>query len=126
MQCYFFGVRQKKYSFQTKSLPVRNKLWMQSCFFCRIENISSRMKKTYLQEIPKVWCLFPEVESRTQGSRPRPRTEKKFEAKAKNRPSRGQGQGHRRWCSPKKKKGLQNFFSGEKGLQQFFFQAVST
>ena len=40
---------------------------------------------------------FPEVESRTQGSRPRPRTQKKSEAKAKDslsedRHSRGQGQ----------------------------------
>ena len=40
---------------------------------------------------------MPEVESRTQGSRPRPRTHKKSEAKAKDslsedRHSRGQGQ----------------------------------
>ena len=68
-----------------------------------------------------------EVESRTQGSRPRPRTQKNFEAKAKD-------QGHRRKCSPKKKglqkffsgnlkkKGLQNFFSGEKGLQKIFIR----
>ena len=40
---------------------------------------------------------FPEVESRTQGSRPRPRTQKKSETKAKDsfsedRHSRGQGQ----------------------------------
>ena len=74
---------------------------------------------------------LPEVDSRTQGSRPRPRTQKNFEAKAKDRPSRGQGQGHRRKCSPKKKgpqnffwaiskNGLKNFFSGEKGLQNFF------
>ena len=32
-----------------------------------------------------------EVESRTQGSRPTPRTLKNFEAKGKDRPSRGQG-----------------------------------
>ena len=58
------------------------------------------------------------MESRTQGSRPRPRTQKNFEAK--DRPSRGQG--HKRKCSPKKK-GLQNFFSGvlkKKGFQKFF------
>ena len=69
------------------------------------------------------------MESKTQGSRPRPRTQKNFEAK--DRPSRGQGQGHRHKCSQKKrsskiffmrlqKKGLQKFFSGEKGLQKFF------
>ena len=72
-------------------------------------------------------CI-PEVESgiqgsRTQGSRPRPRTQKNFEDKAKNRPSRGQGQGQRTQTQVfSKKKGLQNFFSGEKGLQKFFFQ----
>ena len=66
-----------------------------------------------------------EVESRTQGSRPR--TQKNFEAKAKD-------QGHRRKCSPKKKglqkffsgdlkkKGLQKIFPGKKGLQKFFFR----
>ena len=68
------------------------------------------------------------MESRTQGSRPR--TQKNFDAK--DRPFRGQG--HRRKCSPKKKKkkvlkiffrrsqkkGLQKFFSGEKGLQAIF------
>ena len=64
------------------------------------------------------------MESWTQGSRPRPRTQKNFEAK---------DQGHRRKCSPKKKvfkiffqatskKGLQKFFSSEKGLQKFFFR----
>ena len=77
--------------------------------------------------------------ARTQRSRlrprPRPRTQKNFQAK--DRPSRGQGQGHRRTCSPNKKKRLQNFFgamskkglkkffSGEKGLQKFFFRRSS-
>ena len=75
-------------------------------------------------------CKLPEVESRTQGSRPR--TQKKSEAKAKDslsedRHSRGQGtgmleakakdQGHKRWCSPKKKKkkkkGLHENFLGD-------------
>ena len=70
-----------------------------------------------------------EVESRTQGSRPKPRTQKKSEAKAKDslsedRTSRGQGQE----CSRprprtkdtgasvpknKRKKGLQKIFSGD-------------
>ena len=74
------------------------------------------------------------MESRTQGSRPR--TQKNFEVKAKDRPSRGQGQGPRTQTqvfSKKKKvfkkffqaiskKGLQTIFSSEKGLQQFFFR----
>ena len=70
-----------------------------------------------------------EVESRTQGSRPRPRTPKKSEAKAKNslsedRTSRGQGQKCLRprprtkdtgasVLQKRKKKGPQNFFSGD-------------
>ena len=65
------------------------------------------------------------MESRTQGSRPRPRTDP-FEAKAKD-------QGHRRNCSKKKrsskfffrrsqKKRLQKFFSGKKRLQKFCFR----
>ena len=62
------------------------------------------------------------MESRTQGSRPRPK--KFFEAKAKNRPSRGQRQGPRTQTQMfSKKKGLQNFFSGDlrkKGHQNFF------
>ena len=66
------------------------------------------------------WSL-PEVESRTQGSRPRPRTQKKSEAKAKDslsedKPSRGQGQEcSRPRTQPQvfsKKKGLQKSFSG--------------
>ena len=55
------------------------------------------------------------MESRIQGSRPR--AQKNFEAKAKN-------QGQRRKCSPKKK-GPQNFFSGDLKKKVFknFFQA---
>ena len=73
--------------------------------------------------------LLPEVKSRTQGSRPRPRTQKNFEAK---------DQRHRRKCSPKKKH-LQKSFSGDlrkKSLKKIFirrkrssknfFQAIST
>ena len=85
--------------------------------------------------------LFPEVESRTQGSRPRPRTQKNFETKAKDRPSRGQGQGPRTqtqvfskkrsskfFFRRSQKKGLQNFFSGDLKKKVFkkFFQAIST
>ena len=74
----------------------------------------------------------PEVESRTQGSRPRPRTQKN--PRPRIDPLEAKDQGHRRKCSPKKKvfknffqaiskkKGLQKFFSGEKGLQKIFFR----
>ena len=66
---------------------------------------------------------FTEVELRTQGSRPRPRTQKKSEAKdslSEDRPSRGQGQKCSRprprtkdtAASVLKKKGLQKSFSG--------------
>ena len=45
----------------------------------------------------------------------RPRTQKNFEAK--DRPSRGQGQGHMRKCSPKKK-GLQKIFFRRSSLEE--------
>ena len=61
------------------------------------------------------------MESRTRGSRPRPRAQKNSEGKAKDRPSRGQGQELRKQAQAfSKKKGLQKFFSGEKGLQKLF------
>ena len=64
--------------------------------------------------------LRPEVESRTQGSRPR--TQKNFEAKDK--PSRGQGPRTQTQVFSKKKKDLQKFVSGDlkkkQGLQNFF------
>ena len=84
--------------------------------------------------------LLAEVESRTQGWRLRPITQKNFEAKVKDRPSWGQGQGPRIqaqmfskkktglekiFSSDLKKKGLQIFFSGKKGLQKFFFRRFS-
>ena len=72
-----------------------------------------------------------EVESRTQGSRPRPRTQKNFEAK--DTPSRGQGQEPRTkmqvFSKNKKQKTSTKFFFGrsqKKGLQKIFFQAIST
>ena len=69
------------------------------------------------------------MESRTQGSRPR--TQKNFEAKAKDKPSRGPGQGHRRKSSQKKssskiffrrsqKKVFKNFFQAKKVFKIFF------
>ena len=71
--------------------------------------------------------LLTEVESRTQGSRPRPRTQKKiqgqgqpFRGQTLSRPRTGmleakaKDQGHKRKCSPKKKKkGLHKNFSGD-------------
>ena len=63
--------------------------------------------------------LATPMESRTQGSRPRPRTQKKSEAKNspfEDRPSRSQGQECLRprikdtGASALQKKGLQNFF----------------
>ena len=58
--------------------------------------------------------LGAEVESRTQGSRPRPRKQYKSEAKdslSEERPSRGQGQGHSCKCSSKKSR--RKSFSGD-------------
>ena len=52
------------------------------------------------------------MESRTQGSRPRPRTQKNFEVK--DRPSRGQGQGPSTQTQVfSEKKSLQKLFSGD-------------
>ena len=69
------------------------------------------------------------VESRTQGLRPRPRTQKKSEAKAKDSPSEdrpSRGQGHRRKCS--QKKSHQIFFSGnlqkKTSSKNFFWQCT--
>ena len=64
---------------------------------------------------------LPEVQSRTQGSRPRPRTHKNFEAK--DRPSRGQSQKTQAQVFSKKNV-FKNFFQAisNKDLQQFFFR----
>ena len=71
------------------------------------------------------------VESRTQGSRPRPRTPKESEAKdspSEDRPSRSQGQECSRPRTQEqvfsKKKFFKNCFSGEKGLK-ILFQEIS-
>ena len=64
------------------------------------------------------WFLT-EVESRTLGSRPRPRTQKNFEAK--DRPSRGQGQEPRTQTQAfSKKKVFKNFFQAKKVFKIFF------
>ena len=65
--------------------------------------------------LSKYTTTVPEVESRTQGSRPRPRTQKKTRGQGQQQPFRGQtlsrpsigmleakDQGHKRKCSPKK------------------------
>ena len=75
-------------------------------------------------------CLnhLTEVESRTQGSSPRPRTQKNFAAKAMDRLSRGQGQGLRTQTqvfSKRKKKVFKNFFRQNRSSKNFF-QAIST
>ena len=65
----------------------------------------------------------PEVESRTQGSRPRPRTQKKiqdqgqpFRGQTLSRPRTGmleaKDQGHSCKCTPKKKNVVKRSFSG--------------
>ena len=63
-----------------------------------------------------------EVESKTQGSRPRPRTQKNFEAK--DRPSRGQGPRTQVRVFSKKKV-LKKFFQAisNKKVFKIFFQA---
>ena len=84
------------------------------------------------------------MESRIQGPRPRPRTRKNFEAKAKDtKKFRGQGQGQtlsrprtkdtdasilqkqkvlKIFFQAISKKRCSKFFSGEKGLKNFFFR----
>ena len=64
------------------------------------------------------------MESRTQGSRPRRRTQKNFEAK--DRPSRGQGHGPRTQTQVFSKKRSSKFFFRRKRSSNFFFQATST
>ena len=77
---------------------------------------------------------MPEVESRTQGSRPRPGTQKNFEAQ--DRPSRGQGTRikdtdasvlqkkdlQKFFSGDLKKKGVKKYFSGDEGLQKVLFR----
>ena len=83
------------------------------------------------------YSLLTEVESRTQCSRPTPRTQKKIRGKAKyipseDRPSRCQGQKCSRQRTQavsvlqNKNKGLEDFFSGDLQKKVFknFFQAI--
>ena len=77
------------------------------------------------------------MESRTQASRPRPRTQKKiqgqgqpFRGQTLSRPRTGmleaKDQGHKRKCSPKKKRSSQKFFkrSPQKNVFQKIFQVL--
>ena len=105
-----------------------------SCAFKEIRNPCLRVSffaicAFVVITLPNSPMTSPEVESRTQGSRPR--TQKNFEAKAKDRPSRGQGpRTQTQVFSKKKKKGLQKFFSNkffrQKRSSKNFFPAIST
>ena len=57
--------------------------------------------------------IIAEVESRTQCSRPRPRTAFPRTEPLEAKDSNARGQGHRRKCSPKKKNVFKKFFSGD-------------
>ena len=92
-------------------------------------------RQTYLQFLAV--ALNPEVESRTQSLRPRPRTQKNPRTRtalprtdpleAKDRNARGQGPRTQAQMLTKKEKRLQNFFSGisKKRASKIFFQAFS-
>ena len=103
-------------------------------FFVKIENFLFQRNFDWIQ----IFCLYTaEVESRTQGSRPRPRTQKNPRPRrrtafpktdtleAKDRIARGQGQGPRTQAqvrsSKKKKRSSQKFFKKKrKGLHKNF------
>ena len=96
----------------------------------RIEKVSHyNLLLIELQKIrkQKISNSITEVESRSQGSRPRPRTQK-IRGQGQEQPFRGQtlsrprtgmleakakDQGHKHKCSPKTKKGLHKHFSGD-------------
>ena len=96
-----------------------------SCFvlyclpICQLKSQYVNMSTFKLKSFSQILHVKAEVESRTQGSRPR--TQKKTEAKAKDslsedRPSRGQGQK----CSMPRTKDTAAGFSKKKGLQKSF------
>ena len=108
-------------------------------FKIRVEcSFKNKFFLVLLKTVTDLAVLFEPVESRTQGSRPRPRTQKKnprpstallraVPLEAKDRNARGQGQGHRRKCSPKKKFS-KNFFRrswGNKKMVSQIFREVS-
>ena len=92
-----------------------------SCFSKNAAIVSEIYEKSIMHKSSKkenaCWYSKLEVDSRTQGSRPRPGTQKNSEAKgspSEDRPSRRQEQGqrHKRKCSAKKK-GLHKNFSDD-------------
>ena len=118
-------------------------LYIHACYFTFLEAVGCScvwLVKPCTVSVRIVYVLYcTEVESRTQGSRPR--TQKKSEAKAKNslsedrhsrakdRNARGQGQGPRTQAqvlSKKKKRSSQKFFkrSPPKNVFQKIFQAL--
>ena len=122
IDCYFFELHQfKKLNMESTSEMFLQSLRVVICY-------------------PRKQLFYPEVESRTQGSRPRPRTQKKSEAKdslSEDRHSRGQAQE----CSrprtkdtsasalqkkKKKKRSSQKFFkrSPQKNVFHKIFQAL--
>ena len=116
----------------SSSKKAESKRWLQDQEFETCSMIYNKLT------MPLIVCT--EVKSKTQGSRPRQRTQKNFEAKAKDSDARGQGQGPRTQTQvfPPKKKDLQNFFSGDlkkkvfkiffkrKRSPKIYFQAIST
>ena len=71
----------------------------------------------------KIKLCFSEVESRTQGSRPRPRTQKDFEAKAKTDPLEAKAKNTDASVLLKKKRSSKIFFRRfKKKVFKIFFQ----
>ena len=123
---------------------LRGAVHQQQCAAAYTALLPSLITTTLIGRVPAPAAkniFLPEVESRTKGSRQRPRTQKKSEAKAKDSLSEdrhSRGQGHE--CSrprtkdtsasalqKKKKKGLHKNFSGDlqkkkkkKGLHKNF------
>ena len=94
---------------------LRGKAWANSSAYCYIHYVALWTRESGLR------THRSEVESRTQGSRPR--TRKNFEAK--DRPLEAKDQGHRRKCSPPKKRSSKFFFR-RKSSSKIFFQVIST
>ena len=86
----------------------------------RIFRISCRSQDTFCYLYQAILTCLAEVESRTQGSRPRPRTQKNPRPKTalpKTDPLKAKDQGHRRKCSPKNKVFKKIFMRFTKFLQ---------
>ena len=105
------------------------------CTLCSLLMKGQTPKRQAVQRL-RIYTYTSEVESRTQGSRPRPRTQKKSEAKdslLEDRPSRGQGKKCSRprtkdtslKCSPTKKKRSSKKFFRKNNVLKKIFQAIS-